>query len=270
MRNVEIKVYCLAFSSTHVAEFDQWLRDHGVSDPIGITEGASTESEEIIGMAAKRCYLSFEEGLNPNVTQVRKNWHDFFQNLLASGHGSVLEHVTYTWAIEGVSRVFTGEMNRHRVGVAISEGSMRFIRFDDIPWWLPNYLRIEKGDDEGLADLKIKTQDEFNHIFREVEGAYKSLCKLWDIDSLPMNEKKKLTSLFRRIIPMGVATGGVWTMNLRALRHIIALRASPGAEEEIAHVMNLIIKRMIEMEPEFFGDFKQDENGFWVPEFRKV
>ena len=70
-------------------------------------------------MAAKRCYMSFEAGLNPNVTRVRKDLTEYLDNVLKSGHGSVLEHATYTFAIENVSRVFTGELNRHRAGVGI-------------------------------------------------------------------------------------------------------------------------------------------------------
>ena len=96
---------------------------------------------------------------------------------------------------------------------------------------------------------------------------YLRLCELWGIEktkSFPT--KKKLTSLFRRLIGMGVATGGTWTFNARALRHILALRTSPHAEEEIAMVMGMIGKHIVESEPALFGDFTLDEStGAWVP-----
>lgn len=70
-----------------------------------------TGAEAIIG---RRCYMSFEKQggggfANPNISKILADWGEYFDNILKS----VLEHATWTWAIEGCSRVFTGEMNRH-------------------------------------------------------------------------------------------------------------------------------------------------------------
>jgi len=278
MRNVEIKVFRIAGTMDDREEMRKWLDHIGATDyelPLKLTG-----SEMVTGHAAKRCYMSFEVGLNPNVTRVRKDWHDYFENVLKSGHGSVLEHATYTYAIEGVSRVFTGELNRHRAGVAISEGSMRYIRFDDIPYWIPNSIRVPEDETSNEADemgeeydLRLQTQDIFEDAFFLMQEKYDKLCKLWGIDDpdskMPFSKKKQLTSLFRRIIPMGVATGGVWTFNLRALRHIIALRTTPHAEEEIAYTLGLIAKDIVEREPNLFCDFEKTSEG-WVPKYEKV
>ena len=282
-----------------------------------------TDAGAVCGLCAKRCYMSFEPGLNPNVTRVRKIWHEYLANILKSGHGSVIEHASWTFAIEGVSRVFTGELNRHRAGVAISEGSMRYIRFDDIGFWMP--ISLSEGskilmpthrckacrgsgkfvrhvgskeqialtkdvliaeDDEVLTcsgcmgvgrlesmpldkfeDIKAQTRVIFKIGFTQMEMNYKDLCDLWGIETMKaFDTKKKLTSMFRRLIGMGVATGGTWTFNTRALRHIIAMRTSPHAEEEIAMVMGMIGKYIIEHEPDLFSDFSLDEaTGAWVP-----
>ena len=93
---------------------------------------SDSDAENMIMAFAKRCYMAFEPGLNPNVQKVRDDISDYLTNILKSGHGSVLEHAHFSFAIENVSRVFTGEMNRHRAGMAISEGSMRFISFEDL------------------------------------------------------------------------------------------------------------------------------------------
>ena len=100
-----------------------------------------------------------------------------------------------------------------------------------------------------------------------METNYKDLCNLWDIENMKaFSVKKKLTSMFRRLIGMGVATGGSWTFNARALRHVLALRTSPHAEEEIAMVMGMIGKYICEREDALFGDFALDEaTGAWVP-----
>jgi len=193
---------------------------------------------------------------------------NYLDNILRSGHGSVLEHSVYTFAIEGVSRVFTAEMNRHRAGVAISEASLRYIRFDDIPFWMPHSLLDQKEDSKSTVFKKDKSRRLFARAFLQMEDNYKELCDIWKEELAPDSSfkyKKQITSMMRRIIGMGVATGGVWTMNIRALRHIIAMRATEAAEEEICLVAGKIAKIMIESEPMLFCDWKQTEDKFWTP-----
>ena len=99
-----------------------------------------------------------------------------------------------------------------------------------------------------------------------------SFAQIWaeELDpSSTFHATKVLTSAFRRGIGMGIATGGVWTLNLRALRHTIALRTDPGAEEEIVHVFKKIGAIMIQQVPEIFGDFKEVD-GALVPGYWKV
>ena len=82
--------------------------------------------------------------------------------------------------------------------------------------------------------------------------------------------KKTITSMMRRLVGMGVATGGVWTGNIRALRHVIAMRCSAAAEEEILHVFSRVVVMIKEKEPLMFGDFEKNDKGFWVPKYAKV
>ena len=319
MHTVDIKIFCIAQTRMNGNETRKWLDHLGAKETpvprVGDSGHSScvevSDAGAVCGLCAKRCYMSFEPGLNPNVTRVRKVWHDYLENILKSGHGSVTEHTSWTFAIEGVSRVFTGEMNRHRAGVAISEGSMRYIRFDDIGFWMPTSL--DKGNmtlmptkkcsvckgkgkieaeqpipnccdwclgtkrknllsNDDFEGRKANTRQFFESGFREMEHNYKEMCAIWGIAELSdFDTKKKLTSMFRRLIGMGVATGGTWTMNTRALRHILALRTSPHAEEEIALVMGLIGKHIVEHEPDLFSDFSKDEaTGAWVPNHVKI
>lgn len=308
-------------------EVKRWTEYLGANEFEIPDEEVITNPAFLVAVAAKRCYNSFQPGLNPNVTKVRKDWTAYLDNIMSSGHGSVLEHAVYSFAFEGVSRVFTGEMNRHRVGVAISEASMRYIRFEPemeerevevqggpginstvkikkmmpkmgtgIAWWMPLSIRpgkvslVEDKPGEGvklwgpgvldavsknpeLELKKRKTREIFEKHFETTEIAYMELLEIWKDELSPtskFHQKKQLTSCFRRIVPMGVATGGVWTLNIRALRHVLTMRASPGAEEEIAHVFSRVAKLMIEQEPLLMGDFVQDEEGFWTPKYRKV
>jgi len=272
--NVEIQIFNIGRTMVDREQVRLWLNWLNVNQYEIPGEDVVSDPALLVALAAKRCYMSFEPGLNPNVTKIRSSMVDYLDNILASGHGSVLEHAVYSFAIEGVSRVFTGEMNRHRAGWAISEGSMRFIRFDrDIPWWMPMSLRGEKEDDIDLSLRKSVSQEIFKKAFNQMKENYSELLKVWDMEEGHHNfrYKKRVTSCLRRIIGMGVATGGVWTGNIRALRHVIALRGDEAsAEEEIFHVFSRVGKIMFEKEGMMFRDFKQDERGSWVPGYRKV
>jgi thymidylate synthase (FAD) len=273
MSNVEIGIFNIGRTTVDRDEVRRWLDHVGATNYAIPEEGTTSNPALLIALAAKRCYMSFEPGLNPNVTKVRSDMVAYFDNILQSRHGSVLEHSVYNFAIEGVSRVFTAEMNRHRAGWAISEGSLRFIRFDkDIPWWLPTSLQPNESDDSDLSERKRRSVEVFRRAFGHQESCYAELLDIWDMESGHHNfhYKKVVTSCLRRIVGLGVATGGVWSGNIRGLRHVIAMRAAEAAEEEIFHVFGRIAQIMIEKEPLLFGDFKRDEKGFWVPEHWKV
>ncbi len=299
---VPIKIFNIGRSRVDREQVEQWLRFLGVSEEYELPNPDTVSDPALlVALAAKRCYKSFEvnPGLNPNVTQIRKDWGEYLDNVMKVGHGSVLEHSVFTFAIENCSRVFTGEMNRHRAGWAISEGSMRFIRFGEaVPYWEPDSIKGPEVHGDDAADVEVndllypvehpdydpledKSIDEKKELTRAVlrtafelqRGYYRVLERIW-ADELKsestFKQKKELTSLFRRIIGMGCATGGVWTGNVRALRHVITMRCEPAAEEEILHVFSRVAKMMVESEPTLFGDFTQDEDGYWRPKYRKV
>ena len=90
-----------------------------------------------------------------------------------------------------------------------------------------------------------------------------------DDDGVPFHEKKHKTSFMRRFAPDGVATGLVWTANIRALRHTIEMRTDAGAEEEIRLVFGKIGEIMRAEAPALFSDY-QVTDGAWVPGWRKV
>jgi thymidylate synthase (FAD) len=305
---VPIEVFCIGKTVVDREEVDRWMKHIGAEEFEIPPEETVSNPALLIALAGKRCYMSFEEGLNPNVTQIRKDYVAYFDNVLGSGHGSVLEHSVFNFAMEGISRVFTAEMNRHRAGWAISEGSLRFIRFgENVPYWEPDSIT---GPDV-LADVDCRalheypftqlarelggyfdgginaptrlltTLDEkkeasrivFRRAFGDQEEAYRVLEAIWREELAPASKfsgKKQVTSMMRRIIGLGVATGGVWSGNIRALRHVFTMRNEPAAEEEMLHVFSRVVKKMQEKEPLLFGDFYTDEDGFWRPKYRKV
>lgn len=270
MRFPEIEVFLIGKSVPDRAEIARWVQSLPGGEGYEVPEGR-TDGETLVESAGRRCYMSFTLGMNPNVTKIREGIADYIANLLKSQHGSVCEHVTYSFAIEGVTRVLTAELNRHRAGVAISEGSGRFIRFSDLPFWMPLSLRENKSDSWELGEKKRRSGELIRRLLRGVEDAYNEFVGIWGLDdpTLPFEQKKKLTSMIRRIVPMGTCTGGVWSFNLRALRHVLTMRCSPAAEEEICFLGGLLLKKMREAEPNIFGDFEL-VNGYWAPKYVKV
>jgi thymidylate synthase (FAD) len=215
-------------------------------------------SEGLIEFAGRICYRSWEAGLNPNVRNIRTDRARYFDNILASGHGSILEHATFSFVFQSVSRVFTHELVRHRAGVAISQESLRFVRLTDIGLRIPDDLADLRSNIvtivEALEDFQVQAADRYG----------------LDNEQVPFHVKKEITSALRRLAPLGLSTDVLWTANLRTLRHVIAMRTAVGAEEEMRLVFGKIAALMKRECPLLFADFSEDGEGQWVPKYFKV
>ena len=228
-------------------------------DSIEATEydpkSAESDGENLVMAAGKACYRSWQPGLNSNVTRTRNDSREYIGNIISTGHGSVLEHTSVSFLIYNVSRVFTHELVRHRVGTAFSQESLRFVRLTDIGFWIPQVLIDEDNEmDDGVSIIKEAVE--------YLESVQERLAKVYQIDereSFAM--KKKLTSAFRRVAPIGLATCIVFSMNFRTARHLIPLRTSRHAEEEIRLVFSQIADIMIERFPDAFQDFRSRKVG---------
>lgn len=269
----DIRVFCIAQTKVNREAVEAWLRDMGADQ--FLAEDLPNYYDEIsdpallVAMAAKQCYMAFQPSLNPNLTRVRRDMVEYLDNVLKQRHGSVLEHAVFTFGINGCSRVFTGENNRHRAGMGISERSMRYVRYENIQFWMPGCFR-EEGE-IGTPEQRERSRLLLKEEFESQERAMRLFAAIWEpqLASNNFHVKKVLTSAFRRVIGMGTATGGVWSLNLRALRHVIASRTEEGAEEEIVHVYKKVGRHMIAAVPELFGDFTE-QNGVLVPAYWKV
>jgi thymidylate synthase (FAD) len=208
-------------------------------------------AETLVEFAGRACYRSWEPGLNPNVTRVREDQGEYLDNVLASGHGSVLEHVNYTFAFRDVSRVFTHELVRHRAGSAFSQESLRYVRLTDIGFRVPPAL-------EPLREQVVSIVEQLEEL--QVSAARELGL---DDDGVPFAVKKEATSALRRLAPIGLSTDIIWTANVRTLRHVIALRTAPGAEEELRLVFDMVAQLARAEAPALFQDFTRSDDGTW-------
>jgi thymidylate synthase (FAD) len=214
--------------------------------------------EQLVEFAGRVCYRSWEPGLNPNVTRVRTDPREYFENILASAHGSVLEHANWSFAFRNVSRVFTHELVRHRAGSAFSQESLRYVRLTEIGLRVPPAL-------EPVRDQVVSLVERLE----EFQAQAASELGL-DEEGVPFHVKKEVTSALRRLAPIGLSTDIVWTANARTLRHVIEMRTADGAEEELRLVFDQVARVMKAEAPNLFQDFERAADGAWTPRYRKV
>ncbi len=266
MKRVEPKVWLLQRPHVDWDTVRSYLREVG-EDALQWAERMNppgrmpaTESEAFVEFAGRLCYRSWAPGLNPNVLQVREDSAEYDKNLLSSGHGSVLEHENFSFVLRHVSRVLTHELVRHRAGCAYSQESLRYVRFDHLPIWFPDWSL----EDDALM-LKLT---EWLQATEELQTWMASHFQL-DRPDAKFKEKKLRTSFMRRFAPMGVATDIVMTMNIRTLRHVIYMRTSLAAEEEIRIVFDKVAQICEQEFPLLMQDYNPNEWREWVPEWIK-
>jgi thymidylate synthase (FAD) len=255
-------VHLIARPSLNVEGMRAYLTDVGgeawLERRLEASGGTPNAGEMLVEFGGRACYRSWEPGLNPNVTRVRTDQREYFENILRSAHGSVLEHASYSFALRNVSRVATHEIVRHRAGSAFSQESLRYVRLTDIGFRVPPVLEPVREQVlsivEQLEELQVSAAKELGI----------------DEDGVPFHVKKEVTSALRRVAPIGLSTDIIWTANVRTLRHVVEMRTAPGAEEELRLIFDQVARIMQAEAPGLFQDFAQNGDGAWTPRFSKV
>ena len=246
MLTIQPKVFLIAHTTT-TPEYAAALKELGGEPeeiPTDTAPSAGKESELLIGLAGRTCYKSFKAGLNPNVTKVRSDDFEYIGNVLKQKHGSIFEHASVSFLLTDVSRVVTHELVRHRAGTAFSQESMRYVRIEEFRMHIPECIR----------ELGPEAVQLFRDAVDQSEAYTKKISALIDWDNITFHKKKELTSALRRIAPAGAATNIVVTANHRAWRHMIEMRTSYGAEEEIRIVFALIAEELKRAFPAIYQD----------------
>ncbi len=156
-----------------------------------------------------------------------------FRHITGSGHTSTLEHVSFTFAITGVSRALLAQLTRHRVGFSFSVQSQRYVRFGTqdcsggASYVIPPSV-WEKGADEVFKYAMDKAQELYD--------------TLRDLGVPPEDA--------RMVFPNATACNLVMTANLTALLHFYSKRRKGrGAQWEIAELAERIRKEVENVEP---------------------
>ncbi len=246
------------------------------------------DAVKIGAFAAKGCYDSFGENGRANEVNQRA--------ILEHQHGSVLEHITFTFFIEGITRSLSLESNRHRQ-LAVSQRSTRYAAEEDSaivldPYYahLVNKHKLEFDEvgmlitPENYGELSETAQTEIDLLESHLDHAWMAIDQYQREVKYLMNLNPNKLEGFdlrkwargkaRNILPHSLETRITYTGNVRAWRWFIESRSDKHAEPEIRRLANALFLALNHEARVYFDDFKIDEvvDGIpvWKPTHRKV
>ena len=206
----------------------------------------ATESEEIVEVAGRVCYMSFGEKQSP-----RRNG-EYLHNLVEQGHESVLEHVSWTFLLVGISRAFTHQLVRHRVGFAFSQLSQQYHEETSATFVEPAHLQQSPQALQAWRKAVAVSQESYKVILS-------SLGELEGAPGLKLTKKefnRAIRSAARSVLPNATETRIVVTANARALRHFFKIRGSIPGDIEMREVAASLFRLVRSEAPSLFDGFK--------------
>ena len=254
-------IHVVASTMVEPTRLREWADDHGYAtlhdDPYtplgGIGDQALSGQRHLDLLpefAGRFCYRSFANGRPSN---------EYIANIIEMEHGSVLEHSNVSLAISGVSRSLTHELIRHRAGAAVSQESQRYVDAKDVRFVVPPAILCI--NDYALREEAFKL---FTQSCESSLESYKALTEvlkrihgenLFSVKFQTMGKKRALEAA-RSLLPNAAETRLVWTMNMRAARHVIALRGAEGADLEIRQLAVAMLLLLKQEAPLIFADMK--------------
>ncbi|KXA92148.1 hypothetical protein AKJ65_07985 [candidate division MSBL1 archaeon SCGC-AAA259E19] len=184
----------------------------------------------LASVAAHSCHA--KEG----ASEVREEKSDeklknILRKTVERGHTSVVEHASFTFSVEGISRACSHQLVRHRIA-SYSQQSQRYVRPDEERYVIPPSV---KRDSSAL--------EKYKSAMKEAWEAYKGLIE----EGVSREDS-------RFVLPNATETNIVVTMNARSLLNFFELRTCMHAQWEIRAVANRMLKEVKEVAPTIFED----------------
>lgn len=174
-----------------------------------------------------------------------------FRHIVRSGHSSTLEHLSFTFTIEGVSRALLAQLTRHRVGFSFSVQSQRYVRFGSgdrsggFDYVVPEKV---KGNESIVNEVLAVGSDNDQAV--EVEQIFDDAMYAAQYFYDKLREGGISAEDARAVLPQAAATNLVMTANLRSLLEFYSKRkAGKGAQAEIAQLAEDLKDAVIAVEP---------------------
>jgi thymidylate synthase (FAD) len=207
--------------------------------------------DNLVESGARLCYLSHGSGRSheANVRHLRE-----------VGHGSCYEHANLTVIVTGVSRGLTHELVRHRVGMAVSQVSSRYVDPYQLGFVVPFLERdVEWAEEQFIRKCLIDLS-----FYGESYGAcVERLAKDERFADMTKGQLKKVArGCAREYLPIGTHQFIQLTLNARTARHIIRMRGNPAAEMQIQELAEVLAHTCARVWPVIMDDFDFETNTF--------
>ncbi len=168
-----------------------------------------------------------------------KSREEFVRQVVSSGHESPLEHVKFTFAVEGVSRALTHQLARHRIA-SYSQQSQRYVKGEDFEYIVPPSI----AEDTEMKRVYIETM-------KKIQAAYDQLLEGFRGKGL----KGEIANQDARfLLPQAAETKIVVTMNCRELLHFFKQRCCSRAQWEIRALARKMLELCRQRLPALFED----------------
>lgn len=188
---------------------------------------------KVIWCAARTCYSHLSPIELWHADPPREEMLRLVRNIIRSGHLSVTEHCSMTFAVKGVSRALLAQYSRHRIGVSLSVQSQRHVSAEAGPGSTFPHVVPPK-----IASVP-EAAEAYHQELLAIHECYNRLVGLGI---------KKEDARF--ILPQGAETNFVTTLNLRSFMDVYQKRVvAPGAQWEIREMLSSMAQLLIEREP---------------------
>lgn len=202
--------------------------------------------ERLVATAARLCYSA------DDVATIMDEMCDHdaekqIKLLQSIGHESPIEHVSFTFAIEGVSRSLLAQITRHRLA-SFSVRSQRYVSMIGIKHVTPDAIESDKLV-KSLYDAFMITS---NDIYKQISDMLQ--LKYIENGMDAKSAEKKAIEDARFVLPNAACTSMVMTMNARELLHFFRLRTCNRAQWEIREVSDKMLAECYRVAPTIFKD----------------
>ncbi len=210
------------------------------------------EPEKVVAAAAKLCYASSDiDTLYANLTPEKTA--AFIDMLSSLGHESPIEHVSFTFAIEGVSRSLLAQITRHRIA-SYSVQSQRYVNKSNFTYIIPPAI---EADEEARAEFLSAMEEDKRHYDRLTAILRKNhTARLISEGKTPEEAEKAASKMAiedaRAVLPNACDTRIIMTMNARALRNFFRQRCCTRAQWEIRALATAMLAEVKAIAPHLF------------------
>lgn len=215
---------------------------------------AHTESpDKLIAAAAKLCYAKSDiDGLMNNLTEEKVD--AFLHTLSDLGHESPVEHATFTFGIEGVSRALLAQITRHRIA-SFSVQSQRYVRKNNFEFITPPAIEAIPEAKEIYLETMKKDAEAYEKLCEVLTKKHKEelMAEGKDEKSAEKAAEKIANEDARFVLPNACDTRIIMTMNVRSLYNFFSLRCCNRAQWEIRDLAWQMLKLVREVSPLLFA-----------------